>query len=68
MAGWGIYYIYSYSYSYGLIMGLSEKSIWQLPLLVLPHLRPPPAGTSVGGKLLGTGAYDDDELHLLSSN
>ena len=41
-----------YSYSYGL-MGLS-KSIYQLPLLVLPHLRP--LGTSVGGKLLGTGA------------
>ena len=34
-------------------MGLS-KSICQLPLLVLPHLRP--LGTSVGGKLLGTGA------------
>ena len=31
-----------YSYSYGL-MGLS-KSIYQLPLLVLPHLRP--LGTS----------------------
>ena len=42
-----------YSYSYGLIMELS-KSIYQLPLLVLPHLRP--LGTSVGGKLLGTGA------------
>ena len=39
-----------YSYSYGL-MGLS-KSMYQLPLLVLPHLRP--LGTSVGGKLLGT--------------
>ena len=39
-------------YSYGL-MGLS-KSIYQLPLLALPHLRP--LGTSVGGKLLGTGA------------
>ena len=36
-----------YSYSYGL-MELS-KSICQLPLLVLPHLRP--LGTSVGGKL-----------------
>ena len=31
-----------------------SKSIYQLPLLVLPHLRP--LGTSVGGKLLGTGA------------
>jgi len=31
-----------------------SKSICQLPLLVLPHLRP--LGTSVGGKLLGTGA------------
>ena len=41
-----------YSYSYGL-MRLS-KSIDQLPLLVLPHLRP--LGTSVGGKSLGTGA------------
>ena len=27
---------------------------YDVPLLVLPHLRPP--GTSVGGKLLGTGA------------
>ena len=33
---------------------LEEHLLYQLPLLVLPHLRP--LGTSVGGKLLGTGA------------
>ena len=46
----------SYSYSYGLpVMEFSKSTgTYQLPLLVLPHLRP--LGTSVGGKLLGTGA------------
>ena len=37
-----------------LLQQLLSKSIYQLPLLVLPRLRP--LGTSVSGKLLGTGA------------
>ena len=38
--------------AYGSTVMELSKSICQLPLLVLPHLRP--LGTSVGGKLLGS--------------